>query len=86
VIRLEGGTRGKVRVIGSLERDAMNLLFQAVSRGQVVLDLSEVTMATEPAVRLLAGLPRERCELVSCPRWLALWVDRVGRNGDASPR
>lgn len=77
MIRLEGGSPGKVRVSGSLERAAVKLLFEALSRGPVILDLSEVTMADEEAVRLLADLPSERCAIASCPRWLVLWLDRL---------
>lgn len=77
MIRLEGGPSGRVRVIGSLQEPALRLLLDAISRGPVVLDLSEVTMAEEPAVQLLADLPRERCRLASCPTWLALWMDRL---------
>jgi hypothetical protein len=79
VIRLEEGTARQVRVIGSLQGSALTLLSEVVSRGPLVLDLSEVNHADESAVRLLAELPPERCTLVSCPRWLALWLERVRR-------
>ncbi len=79
MIRLEGGSPGKLRVIGSLERAAVDLLFEALSRGPVILDLSEVTMADEEAVRVLADLPSERCAIVSGPKWLVLWLDRLRR-------
>ena len=64
----------------------MDLLFETVSRGPVELDLSEVTMAEEGAVRLLAELPPERCTLVGCPTWLALWVDRFRHAGHPEAR
>jgi ABC-type transporter Mla MlaB component len=77
VIRLEEGTAKRVRVIGSLEGPALRLLAQAVSEGPVILDLSEVNQADEGGVRLLAGLPPERCALAGCPTWLSLWLERV---------
>jgi hypothetical protein len=77
VIRLEEGAARQVRVIGSLQGPALQLLSDVVSRGPLVLDLSEVDHADESAVRLLAELPPDRCTLVSCPRWLALWLERV---------
>jgi len=78
VIRLEEGAARQVRVIGSLQGPALQLLSDVVSGGPLVLDLSEVNHADESAVRLLAELP-ERCTLVSCPKWLALWLERVRR-------
>ncbi len=81
MIRLEEGTTRQVRVIGSLRGPALRLLAQAVSRGPLVLDLSEVNQADERGVRLLAALPPERCTLAGCPTWLLLWIDRVRRAG-----
>jgi hypothetical protein len=91
VIRLDAGPGGRLRVIGSLEEPALELLRRAISRGAVVLDLSEVEWADESAVRLLAGLPPERCTVSSCPTWLALWVEQVrdahaGRAGHGRSR
>jgi hypothetical protein len=77
MIRIEGGEGGRVRVFGALQGAAVRLLFEAISRGPVVLDLSGVTMAEEGAVRLLAELSPDRCELVECPTWLSLWVERL---------
>jgi hypothetical protein len=57
----------------------MRQLFEAISRGAVVLDLSEVEQAKESAVVFLAGLPKERCELVECPGWLSVWLERFRR-------
>jgi anti-anti-sigma regulatory factor len=79
VIRLEEGTARQVRVIGSLQGPALKLLSETVSRGPVVLDLSEVDQADESGVRLLASLPPERCTLAGCPTWLSLWLERVRR-------
>jgi anti-anti-sigma regulatory factor len=77
VIRLEEGTTRQVRVIGSLQGPALKLLSEAVSRGPLVLDLSEVDQADESGVRLLASLPPERCTLAGCPTWLSLWLERI---------
>jgi hypothetical protein len=86
VIRLEGEEAGRVRVIGALQGQAVRLLFDAISQGPIVLDLSQVTMAEESAVRLLAELPPERCDFVSCPTWLALWVERMRPSAGVRPR
>lgn len=79
MIRLEGGPRGRVRVIGSLDGRGVRQLFEAISRGAVVLDLSEVDQAKESAVMFLARLPSERCELAECPDWLSVWLERFKR-------
>ena len=60
VIRLEEGPARQVRVIGSLEGPALQLLSDVVSRGPLILDLSELDYADESGVRLLAELPPER--------------------------
>jgi hypothetical protein len=79
VIRIEASPRPRVRVIGSLDGRAVRALFEAISRGSVVLDLSEVDEAKESAVMFIARLPRERCRLAACPRWLSWWLKRLRR-------
>lgn len=85
MIRIECGPPGQVRVIGSLEAQMLKLLEEAISRGAIALDLSEVDVADERSVRFLAELPPERCALVSCPRWLALWVERMRQGAAGRP-
>jgi len=79
VIRLEGGAPGRLRVVGFLEGHGMRRLFEAISRGTVVLDLSEVDQANESGVSFLADLPPERCRLAACPSWLSVWLERFRR-------
>ena len=79
MIRLEGGPRGRVRVVGCLDGRGMRHLFEAISRGAVVLDLSGVDQANESAVMFLARLPKERCELAECPGWLSVWLEGFRR-------
>jgi anti-anti-sigma regulatory factor len=79
MIRIEGGACGQMRIIGSLEGPAVRVLLEAIARGPLLLDLSEVDRADEAAVRLLAGLP-ERCTLSGCPHWLQLWIDQLRRS------
>jgi hypothetical protein len=83
VIRIDGGASGRIRVIGSLEGTCVAVLAEELERGATELDLSEVDKAEESAVRLLAGLSPERCTLVSCPPWLARWVERVRQDAAA---
>ncbi len=77
MIRIERETTGRARVAGSLVGESVRLLRDLTSREAVTLDLSGVGMADESAVRFLAGLSPDRWALVSCPRWLALWVERM---------
>jgi hypothetical protein len=83
VIRIDGGAPGRIRVIGSLEGPCLDVLAEEIERSATELDLSEVDKAEESAVRLLAGLSPERCTLVSCPAWLARWIERVRQDAGA---
>jgi len=75
--RVDGETLQQIRLIGSLEQGIVSALGEAVSRGAVILDLAEVDGADGSAVRFLAGLPTDRCAVVACPQWLALWIERA---------
>jgi anti-anti-sigma regulatory factor len=66
----------RVSVMGALDEAALPVLTHAIGRGNVVLDLSEVTDADESTVSLLARLPAGQCGFVGCPRWLAQRVER----------
>lgn len=79
MIQIEASPQPRVRVIGSLDGRAVRALFEAISRGSVELDLSEVDEAKDSAVMFIARLPRERCRLAACPRWLASWLERLRR-------
>jgi len=74
---------GRARVVGSLTGDAIQILLDAVHGGMAVLDLSEVDHVDDAAVRVLAGLRRQGCTLLACPRWLALWLERAREDSDA---
>ena len=78
MIRIEREATGRARVTGALVGDSVRLLQDELASADV-LDLSGVEKADERAVRLLAGLSPRRCPLASCPRWLALWMERVRR-------
>ncbi len=66
----------RVRVVGALDESTVPALTKAISDGDVVLDLSEVTTADDDGVSLLARLPAGLCSFVGCPRWLASRVER----------
>jgi hypothetical protein len=77
MIRIDRSAPGRCRVIGSLRGGGVSLLREAIAEGPIVCDLAEVDQADDDAVRFLAGLSGERCTLVACPKWLALWIERV---------
>jgi len=79
MISPEPGVPGRARVIGSLTAESAAVLLDAVQKGLVVLDLSEVDHADDSAVRALAQLWPKRCTLVACPRWLELWLAHAQR-------
>jgi hypothetical protein len=83
MIRIDGSPAGRVRVIGSLDGRMVSRLFEAISRGTVVLDLSEVEEADESAVTFIARLPKERCAIAACPGWLVPWLERYRQAADA---
>jgi hypothetical protein len=62
--------------MGALDKSALHLLTKAISDGDVVLDLTEVSAADESAVNLLARLPAGQCSFVGCPSWLSRRVER----------
>ena len=86
MIASEPGTPGRARVIGSLTGDAVQVLLDVVDSGVEVLDLSEVHDVDDAAVRVLAGLSPGRCTLLGCPRWLVLWLARMGRDAQSGER
>ena len=85
MIRIDISAPGRYRVIGSLRGGSVSLLREALVGGPIVCDLAQVDQADDDAVRLLAGLPAERCTLVACPKWLALWIERVREAPAARP-
>jgi hypothetical protein len=76
VFRIECAPAERYRVIGSLQSSCVSLLAEALARGAIALDLSEVDKADDAAVRFLASLAPERCRILGCPTWLALWIER----------
>ncbi len=77
MIRIEREGPGRARVTGTLVGDSVRLLREELTGDDAVLDLSGVEKADESAARFLAGLSPDRWALLSCPRWLALWVERM---------
>jgi len=84
VIRIERSGEGRARVIGGLETTVLQAFLESAAGGELTLDLSEVYAAEGSAVRLLAHLPLERCQLVGCPQWLSVWIEGERRRSPES--
>lgn len=79
MIRIEGNPRDGLRISGALTGTILKRLLEMTGGGEVILDLSGVSEADAANVRLLARLADGHCNLVNCPKWLALWIDRERR-------
>jgi hypothetical protein len=79
MIRADDRPRERVRVIGTLLGEQLQMLLEAVQGSEVALDLAAVNETDIDAVRLLARLPEEQCRLLACPKWLALWIEQERR-------
>ena len=82
MLKITRATNGETlfKVSGRLDRenlDELKDLFnsEANSRG-VVLDLSELTLVDEDAVRLLKGCEADGIELRNCPAYVREWITR----------
>lgn len=57
--------------------DELRALISAEAKGQnIVLDLSELTLVDEDAVRFLEGCEANRVELKNCPPYVREWITR----------
>lgn len=87
MIHIGGRSPERVRVVGALQSPALRLVLESRAGSGVVLDLSGVHEAEADAVRLVAGLSPDRCQLLDCPAWLTPWIERerrsLGRNQEA---
>lgn len=79
MIHFLGRSPERVRVVGALQSPALRLVLESRAGSGVVLDLSGVHEAEADAVRLVAELSPDRCQLLNCPAWLAPWLERERR-------
>ena len=84
MIRIERSGEGRVRVIGELETAVLETFLESAAGSELTLDLSEVYGAEALAVRLLAQLPLQRCQIVGCPQWLSVWIEGERRRSPES--
>ena len=80
--KITRGKNGEVSFIVSGRMDSQTVaelktLFSVEGDGQhIVLDLSELTLVDEDAVRFLAGCETDGIELKNCPAYVREWITR----------
>jgi hypothetical protein len=71
------------RMSGHLEAEHLVEIQKALAdegmNENVVLDLSEVTLIAQPAVRFLANFEVDRIELYKCPAYIRDWIAQERR-------
>jgi len=78
VRRVQNGDGIILRLIGRLEGDELNeledvLASEAAIRG-LILDLADVRLVDQDAVRFLADCEARGAELQSCPAYIREWI------------
>ena len=81
-IQRSANSRIVFTVSGRIEADDVNDLRQLLDveiAGQrhLVLDLRDVTLVNEGAVKFLADCEADRIKLVNCPAYIREWIERV---------
>ena len=87
MLKITRARNGKVvfRVIGRMDSDnlpELETLVSAETEGQnIALDLSELTLVNEDAVRFLESCETSGIELKNCPAYIREWIkrERAGR-------
>ena len=70
--RIEAGNMAELREVLALETTGK----------QLVLDLRDVTLVNEGAVKFLAGCEADSIKLGNCPAYIRVWIEGVkGRTG-----
>ncbi len=71
-----GGGTAVLRVCGRIRAQHVNVIKELIERerGEVALDLTEVTLIDRNAVTVLAITERKGVELRNCPAFLREWI------------
>jgi anti-anti-sigma regulatory factor len=89
MLKIQRSANGKVvfTVSGRIEaedvKDLRQLLdLETAGQQHLVLDLRDVTLVNEGAVKFLAGCEADSIKLENCPAYVREWIERVkGRTG-----
>ena len=87
MLRIQRLANGRVgfRLSGRIEaedvKDLRQLLALEPAGRHLVLDLRDVTLVNESAVKFLAGCEADSMKLENCPLYIREWIERTkGRN------
>jgi anti-anti-sigma regulatory factor len=90
MLKIQRSANGKIvfTVSGRIQADDVKDLRQLLdleTAGQrhLVLDLRDVTLVNEGAVKFLADCEADSIELVNCPAYIREWIERVKVEPDA---
>jgi len=85
--RIAAGHQIVLRVSGWIHAEHVDTLRKLVERekGNVAIDLKEVTMVNRDGVKLLALTEGNGTELRNCPAYVREWISREGIGTDGGP-
>jgi anti-anti-sigma regulatory factor len=88
MLRIQRSANGRIvfTLSGRIEAEDVKELRQLLAleeAGQrVVLDMRDVTLVNQDAVKFLAGCEADSIKLENCPAYIREWIERVkGRTG-----
>jgi len=82
MLRIQRSANGRVvfRLSGRIEaedvKELEELLALEPAGQEVVLDLRDVTLVNQDAVKFLSGCEAESIKLENCPAYIRAWIDR----------
>ena len=83
MLKIQRSANGRVvfTISGRIEaedvKELRQLLALETTRQQLVLDLRNVTLVNEGAVKFLAGCEGDSIKLENCPAYIREWIERV---------
>ena len=85
MLKIQRSANGRVvfTLSGRIEAENVKELRQLLALEtvgqQLVLDLRDVTLVNEAAVKFLAGCEANSIKLENCPAYIRAWIERVKR-------
>ena len=83
MLKIQRSANGRVvfTLSGRIEAEDVNELRQLLALEevgqQVVLDLKDVTLVNQEAVKFLSGCEADSIKLENCPAYIREWIERV---------
>ena len=83
MLKIQRSANGRVvfTVSGRIEagdvKELQELLALETAGRQLVLDLRDVTLVNQDAVKFLAGCEADSIKLENCPAYIRVWIDGV---------